>query len=414
MSSASRFSGENSIALAYVGCVVPDEPAYQSSAFSRAGNMFQTNLLAAIQSAGLPVSAIITPIPIRSWPAGKNLVAGNVSYQLFGNHKVRSLSFLNIPVLKQLTIGAGAFLRLLLWGWQNRNCPARVVATYNLTVPPGLFTLAAARLIGAKVFALIYDVNIPGETVPDSLFFRADYQFHRWLMPRFDGLAVVSEAIVRDFGLRAPHILLEGGFDESVFASLPLAREEQPTFVIVSVGTLNYANGFRLLLDAFAKLKGDRYTLRIAGVGPLENEVRAAAAADSRIDYRGYLSLSEVLDLYQTADLLVNLRLTQKVNTTYFFPSKVMEYLASGRPLLSTCTGHIEREFGRFTYLLREESPDALASAIIDVESAGYAARNRQGSIARDYMLANKTWAAQGRRLVEFIRSLAWSDAERN
>ncbi len=36
------------IALAFVGLVVPDRPQYRSVAFSRAGNMFQTNLLTAI------------------------------------------------------------------------------------------------------------------------------------------------------------------------------------------------------------------------------------------------------------------------------------------------------------------------------------------------------------------------------
>ncbi len=32
----------------------------------------------------------------------------------------------------------------------------------------------------------------------------------------------------------------------------------------------------------------------------------------------------------------------------------MMEYLASGVPVISTCTGHVEEEFGAFTYLLRE------------------------------------------------------------
>ena len=94
------------------------------------------------------------------------------------------------------------------------------------------------------------------------------------------------------------------------------------------------------------------------------------------------------------------------INTRYFFPSKVLEYLASGRPVISTCTGHVEEEFGPFTFLLREETPEALSAAIEDVERLGHDARSRTGAMARDYVMANKTWSVQGRRVARFIESL--------
>ena len=395
------------IALAFVGCVVPDEPQYQSvAAFSRSGNMFQTNLLTSIGSAGIPVSTVISPIPIQSWPSGRQLLVGSSRYRLEGGIAVTSLSFINVPLLKQLTIGLAVFVRLLIWGWRNRKCKARVVSTYNLSVPPGLFTLIAARLIGAKTVAHLNDINIPGETAPDSPFFRLDYLLQRWLMPRFDGLVVVSDAIIRDFGLRAPHILVEGGVNEGTFLAPPLQRTNPGDFVIVCAGHLDEWNGFRVLLEAFSILRGDHYRLRIAGVGPLENEVRSSVARDPRIEYCGYLAFADVLRLYQSADVLVNLRLTRKMNTRYFFPGKALEYLASGRPVISTCTGHMEEEFGQFTFLLREETPEALARVIEEVARMDRDARERRGAAARNYMMANKTWVAQGRRVAGLIESL--------
>jgi glycosyltransferase involved in cell wall biosynthesis len=223
-------------------------------------------------------------------------------------------------------------------------------------------------------------------------------------MPRFDGLVVVSDAIIRDFGLRAPHIRVEGGITESSF---PASQHiDSTSFVIVSAGSLDEANGFRVLLAAFRDLRGDHYRLRIAGAGPLEAEVRRAAAQDSRIEYCGYLAFTDVLQLYGSADVLVNLRLTKSINTKYFFPSKLMEYMASGRPVISTCTGHVEEEFSDFTFLLREETPEGLAAAIQDVECLGKDAREQKGAMARDYVMANKTWGAQGRRVVRLIESL--------
>lgn len=394
------------IALAFVGCVVPDEPQYRTGAFDRAGNMFQTNLLISLGSAGIPVSTIISPIPIKSWPSGRSLFVRSAKYRLAGDASVRSLAFVNIPLLKQLTISLAVLSRLLIWGWRNRKCGARVVSTFNLSVPPGLVTLVAARLIGAKVLAHLNDINIPGETVPKSPLFRLDYALQRWLMPHFDGLVVVSDAIIRDFGLRAPHVRVEGGLPESAFLTDPPQRADPAKFVIAAAGSLREPNGFSVLLQAFHKLKGEHYRLRIAGTGPLENDVRSAAAQDSRIEYCGYLAFTNVLRLYESADVLVNMRLTRSVNTRYFFPSKVLEYLASGRPVISTCTGHMEEEFGRFTFLLRDETPEALAAAIEHMERLGNDTRHRQGTIARNYVMANKTWSEQGRRVARLIRSL--------
>ncbi len=393
------------IALAFVGCVVPDVPLYQSIAFSRAGNMSQTNLLASIRHAGVPASKVIAPIPIQSWPAGGHPLVRGTQYRLDDGTLVDSPGFVNIPVLKQLTIGLGVFWRLLAWGWKNRKRRARVVSTYNLSVPPGIFTLLGARLIGAKVVAHLYDINIPGETVPKSPLFRLDYRLQRWLMPHFDGLVVVSDAIIRDFALRAPHIRVDGGVSESAFL-VTTEREASKLFVIVSAGSLDEANGVTLLLAAFARLKGAQYRLRIAGAGPLEAEVKGAAARDPRIEYQGYLAFADVLKLYQSADILANLRLTKSVNTKYFFPSKLMEYLASGRPVLTTCTGHVEEEFGEFTYLVKEETPEALAAVIESVEREARDDRERKGAMAREYMMATKTWRAQGRRVVRLIESL--------
>jgi glycosyltransferase involved in cell wall biosynthesis len=394
------------IALAFVGWVVPDAEEYHSVAFSRAGNMFQMNLLTSIEAAGIPVSTVITSMPSPSWPSGHPMLVKSAKYRLENGISVGSVSFVNLPLLKQLTIGLAVLMRLLTWGWRTRKCRARVVCTFNLTVPPGLFTLAAARLIGAKVVAHLNDINIPGETVPNSTFFRLDYELQRWLMPRFDGLVVVSDAIIRDFSLHAPHIRVEGGVIESAFPTAAARRIDSASFVMVAAGSLDEANGFIVLLAAFCKLSGTHYRLRIAGAGPLEAEVRRAAALDSRIEYCGYLAFADVLRLYESADVLVNLRLTKSVNTKYFFPSKLMEYLASGRPVISTCTGHVEEEFGQFTFLLREETPDALVAAVQEVERLGKDVREQKGAMAREYMMANKTWTVQGRRVVRLIESL--------
>ena len=123
----------------------------------------------------------------------------------------------------------------------------------------------------------------------------------------------------------------------------------------MSAGGLEVANGVLELLEAFSLIRSNKYRLRIAGMGPLEHEVREAAEKDQRIEYCGFLPFDKVLDLYDSADVLINMRLTKTLNTKYFFPSKLMEYLTSGVPVITTCTGQTEDEFRDFVFLLKDE-----------------------------------------------------------
>jgi glycosyltransferase involved in cell wall biosynthesis len=300
-------------------------------------------------------------------------------------------------------------VNLLNWGRRQRDVPHKAVITYNLTEPPGLFTLIGCRLIGAKAVALVYDVNVPGETVPATLARRLDFWLQRRLIPRFDGLVVVNQRIIDDLAPHTPFVLVEGGLKAEVLKRYldrprPPQRADGP-FTIVSVGSLNETNGFLELLDAFSLLTGDGYRLRIAGNGPLEGRIAQAAQADPRIEYCGYLDFEQILELYDTADVLVNMRLTQRLKTGYFFPSKTMEYLASGVPVITTCTGPSADEYAAIAFPLRDESAQALAQMIEHVASLSLEVRRQTGKAAQEYAQQRYTWERQGRRVADFVRS---------
>jgi glycosyltransferase involved in cell wall biosynthesis len=175
---------------------------------------------------------------------------------------------------------------------------------------------------------------------------------------------------------------------------------------------MDATNGVEVMLRAIARLRGAHYRFVFAGGGPLADAVRRAADGDGRIAHPGFLKLSDLLPIYKQADVLVNMRLTKAIRTRYFFPSKLMEFLASGTPVISTCPGHVEEEFGAFLFLLKDETPEGLAAAIRHAETAGGKARREMGQRARAYMLAHKTWASQAARIGAMLQDLAGAAAE--
>jgi glycosyltransferase involved in cell wall biosynthesis len=395
--------------LAYVGSVVPDLPEYRNSAFSPAGNMFQENLLGGFLSAGTPPSLVVSGQPMPAFPRSHRLLARSREVRLSSGLPVHLAAFVNISPIKQLAIGMSVFWRLLRWGWQRRRAQARIVYCYNLTVPPGLFTLLAARCIGARIVASVNDINEPGGNVPRAWPWRLDYWLHKVLLPRFDALVVVSSAIIKDFAPRVRYLRVEGGVTPEMAAE-PTGIDEvvRPQgFTIVFAGRMKVCNGVEIVLQAIRQMNGQHYHFLFAGDGPLSDAVRCAASQDPRIEYRGFLKISDLLSIYRQADVLISMRVTKALSTKYVFPSKLVELLASGTAVVSTCPDHVEEEFGGFMFPVREETPEGLVAAICEAETVGRRARRELGQRARKYMMAHKTWTCQAEKVNALLKSIA-------
>jgi glycosyltransferase involved in cell wall biosynthesis len=199
---------------------------------------------------------------------------------------------------------------------------------------------------------------------------------------------------------------MEGGVPPRVFQAALRERVDDGTFVVASAGSLDEANGTHLILEAFKRLTGAQYRLVIAGSGSLEGLVRKAASEDERIRFEGFVPFERVLAIYEGADALVSMRLTKAINTRYFFPSKLMECLASGRPVISTKVGWVEEELGAVVWMVGDETAEGLAEAIRDVSAAPRAVRMDRAAKARTYMAQHKTWDAQAARIRAFLQGL--------
>lgn len=388
-----------------VGTLVPDSPSFHGPAFNRAGHLFQANLIKGMMAAGLIATQVIAVEPVPSIPKSHRMI-GRHGRVIAAELDVRLVSFVNVQPLKAVTAGFGVAFAIVRWAWQHRGRP-RLVHLFNMSMPPGAFVWAACRLTRTRVSVSVLDVWKPGTLVPDTWLWRLDFFLQRRLLPRLDGHMVVSQAIAADLLLGRAVCVIEGGFDDSQIAHTTVRAAPLPggAFRIVLSGTLADFNGVELLLDALDFLPDDVEVI-VAGKGPLEREVRRRAALDRRIVFRGFLSFNEVADLYATADLLLNTRITKTIDTRHFFPSKLLELLASGTPVVSTCTGHVETEYGDVLYLLRDETPRGLADLILHIRTLDPDARRALGARARAFVLAEKTWTRQGQRLADYLRGV--------
>lgn len=403
------------VRLLFIGNAMGHEWDYRtvSATPTPAGVLWQQNLLRSLDEAGLRPSRVLSQRPLRLFPNSKSIVELPGAFEV-GAVSARKIPFVNVPGLRKVTAGAYVFGQVVVWALRNRGHP-RVVMQYNLTEPPGLCAWLGTRLTKSCFVPFIGDVNIPGRSVKWSVPRAVDYKAHRHVLPRSEGLVVVTDAIAHDFAPGVPHVRVDAALDLADLEHLdaPGARADE-RFHMVYAGALDPWEGITELIDAVSGLPADDFRLTIAGGGPLADSSAAASKRHAHIEYAGRLPRDELLRLYKTADLLVIARDTSDgVMPPYFFPSRLTEFLGSGVPVLATRYAHMAEEYGPYIYLLEDRSAKAMAERIAEIAGRPRAERQELGARAREYAVEQKTWTLHGQRIAAFLTELCGTRGRR-
>jgi hypothetical protein len=146
-----------------------------------------------------------------------------------------------------------------------------------------------------------------------------------------DGFFSLSNSLIDLFNPHQRNFAITEGVVEPNPRSFPLYNKPYIYFG----GALYIKYGVPALIAAYQMEKPD-YDLLIAGHGPYEAEVRAAAFMNPRIVYLGQVGRAENYNYERHSSLNINPRRFNEDLDKNSIPSKMLEYLAAGQPILST------------------------------------------------------------------------------
>lgn len=210
---------------------------------------------------------------------------------------------------------------------------------------------------------------------------------------------LLTDAMKEWFGRPIKYIVVEGIAADLGDEALCETAEKQRT--ILYAGGINSAYGVVDLVKAFIEADRPDWQLTLYGAGAALTEIAQITADHPNVQLMGRVPNSVVVNAQKEVSVLVNPRRNQEF-TRFSFPSKIMEYMSSGTPVLAYKLDGMPDDYDPYFYRIPEEE-GGLTAALRDVMALTDEERGEMGRQARRFVAENKTPAKQCRKIVEFL-----------
>lgn len=392
--------------VAVLGGLLPaDEYAHllvSDPGLSAQSQNFNDSFVRALRSGGAQVVALLSTPSATRFPKGRLFIRSK-RFELDGTPGA-IVGFLNLPAAKHLsrlvaTLRHSALLR-------SQRCEA--VFVIGLTSPFMAVAALVRRWYHLPIVAVLTDPpNVPYQ-YDDRLTLllkRIDSRIMGRLLERFDGVICLTADLAADFAPGIPALVMEGVAREpSPIGPATPSRQSWPPSVVYA-GSLSATNGIEELLTAHAT-DPSTFRLDIYGRGGTAEMLRAHCASTPNVRYHGAIPSQALWDVYSKADIVVVPRPPGQRVTRYSFPSKLLELLASGTPVVTSRLEGIPPEYDQYVRFAETPLSTGLRTAITEVLDWTPQRRREFAVRAREFVLREKGFDAQGQRIVGFLTKL--------
>jgi glycosyltransferase involved in cell wall biosynthesis len=372
--------------LLWIGPISGEESALRDPNISLAANRWQRGLLAALEGEGMSVF-VAAAVPARVFPKGPaRMTGGEISVASSVNG--RAVSYWNIPGLREKSAGRQIVRAVERWGRPGGRIDA--VLSYNLAPRNVLAARELRKREGIPWIAVVADRS-PGE---ESLLRSRD---------KPDGCIFLSwwRYVSSDFGHK---IHLDGGVDPEELAAARDCWRARPDPIVMYSGSGSRFGGLSALLDAFQRVSLAGAKLWVTGDKPPGNGGRSDADAE-RVVHLGRLPRVALLERWRQASVFVDPRPASLSESRDNFPSKILDYLMTGLPVLSTMTAGLSPEYADLLRPLEGADPDEWAKAVTKALLLDERTRRRSAERAWAFLTNGRTWPVQARRLARWLRN---------
>jgi len=310
------------------------------------------------------------------------------------------ISMVNLPGIKNLCAISGAFFTCL--GQCIKNKDAVVICDIlNMSVSYG--AIMAAKVTGRKSVGIVTDVPSLLRSKKKGLLVK----INNFLMKRPDAYVFLTPQMNELINTKnKPYVVIEGQVDENMNAVPNILKNKPENKIILYAGGIQKNYGIKILTEAFIDADIEGAELHIYGDGDYKDEIIDLCKRHKNVRYFGNVTNDIVIKSEILATLLVNPRPTTEEFVKYSFPSKNMEYMASGTPVLTTKLPGMPIEYYNHVYLIEDESHEGMVSTLKNVLSLDKKILYQKGKAAKEFVLKEKNNVVQAHEIIKIIREI--------
>lgn len=378
-----------------------------------AANNHQWAIIKGLEIANRHSNVILNAMHLRSFPIYRDIYVKGTKWTYNEVIINKDIGFLNVFGIKHVW-RALALTKELHKEIKNSKDEKLVVMTYGMHTPYLFATFLNKRISKKDVqWCCIvpeiprYYIGIRGKGKIYGFLKRIDWAISFWLLKKANIYQLLTRKMAELLEIHdKKYIVIEGVMDIEVRRPIePVNQTSNSERIVLYTGTTNLEFGIVDLLDAFSKIKDERFKLIICGTGSGDRKIREYMQYDDRIEWKGFVSRGEAFEMQRAATVLVNPRRPDQEFTLYSFPSKTMEYLFSGTPVLMHKLEGIPPEYDKYLNYFESTDIEGIAKSIIEVCNWSETRRERYARTVIDFIEAEKSIVPQGRKLYNFLIS---------
>ena len=350
-------------------------------------------------------SVIVLSNPPFSWKRDRKLVVSRTK-EVEDSIRYQYIPSIGLPYLKQFCILVYTFCYVLFWKLNKRNEDNLIVCD-AMCVTASLGATFGGKLANIKTVSIVTDIYgnmVDVQTTKNRLNLLAKNAFSKG-SGYFDYYVLLTEQMNEIVNpQKRPHIVMEALCSVTVGNLEVLDNQNQQVKTVIYAGGLYVKYGLQALVEGFQMIPDSNIRLVLYGDGDYVSEIKRISEIDFRIEYRGVRPNNEVMQAEAQASLLVNPRFTNEPFSPYSFPSKNMEYMLTGTPVLTTKLPGMPSEYCEYVYLFEEESANGYAKKIAEVLNKPREELVAKGMKAKDFVQNNKNNIVQTQRIIALTK----------
>lgn len=308
------------------------------------------------------------------------------------------LPFLNIKIIRQVCLLFSTIVKIISESLNSKKDKVVICDILNTTI--STTSLIISKLLKIPCIAIVTD--LPRDI---GSRYSISRKINEFFQSKYDGYIILTEAMNNVVNAKQkPYVVIEGVADSKMFIQEDTSLDKYKEKVCIYAGGLYEKYGVKTLIQAFMKLENEDARLHLYGSGDLETYI--TTLKDNRVIYYGVVTNDEILNAENKATLLINPRFTDGEYTKYSFPSKNIEYMSTGTPVLTTKLKGMPKEYYQYVYLFDEESVEGYYRTLNTLLSKSADELQLKGKSAQEFIKINKNNKKQSGLIIALIERM--------